>query len=228
MLDTLFHGIFDSAGTSVISIDQFLLCVGVSLVIGLSIAFAAAWKARQSFSFLSALVALPVLSCMVIMMVNGNIGLGVATAGTFSLVRFRSAAGTAKEMALVFLSMVAGLIAGMGYLAYALLFAVILGGVFLMTNLLDPAAKGLKRKLRVTVPEDLDYTGMFQQTLSAYCKDWKLLQVKTTNMGALFRLTYDVTLRDPAREKAMIDELRLHNGNLEISIAQAEMADSDL
>ena len=228
MLNNLFQGIFDTSTTAVIAADQFLLCVGVSLLIGAFIAFVASRKARQSFSFLSTLVALPALSCVVIMMVNGNIGLGVATAGTFSLVRFRSAAGTAKEMALIFLCMVAGLIAGMGYLAYAALFALVLGLVFLLTNLLDPAAKGLKRRLRVTVPEDLDYTGIFQSTLSNYCKSWKLLQVKTTNMGALFRLTYDVTLREAAKEKAFLDELRLHNGNLEISLAEAETGDTEL
>ena len=162
------------------------------------------------------------------MMVNGNVGVGVATAGTFSLVRFRSAAGSAKEMALIFLCMVAGLIAGMGYLAYAALFALILCVIYLVTNLFDPAAKGLRRRLRVTVPEDLDYTGVFQDALTAYCKDWKLMQVKTVNMGALFRLTYDVTLKDAGREKLFIDDLRLQNGNLEISIAEAETADSDL
>jgi hypothetical protein len=96
------------------------------------------------------------------------------------------------------------------------------------TSLFDPDAKGLRRRLRVTVPEDLDYTGIFQNTLSTYCKSWKLTQVKTINMGALFRLTYNITLRDAGKEKAFIDDLRLQNGNLEISIAEAEMQDSDL
>ena len=131
-------------------------------------------------------------------------------------------------MALIFLCMVAGLIAGMGYLAYAALFTVILCVIYLVTNLFDPAAKGLRRRLRVTVPEDLDYTGIFQSTLSVYCKDWKLVQVKTINMGALFRLTYDVTLKEAAKEKVFIDDLRLQNGNLEISLAEAETTDSDL
>ena len=228
MLENLFKGVFDSNFVSVISMDKFLLCVGVALLIGGAVAFTASRKSRLSFSFLTTLLTLPALSCVVIMMVNGNIGVGVATAGTFSLVRFRSAAGSAKEMALIFLCMVAGLIAGMGYLAYAALFTVILCVIYLVTNLFDPAAKGLHRRLRVTVPEDLDYTGIFQGTLSTYCKSWKLTQVKTVNMGALFRLTYDITLRDAGKEKAFIDDLRLQNGNLEISIAEAEMTDSDL
>ena len=100
--------------------------------------------------------------------------------------------------------------------------------IYLVTNLFDPAVKGLHRRLRVTVPEDLDYTGIFQNTLAAYCKDWKLAQVKTINMGALFRLTYDVTLKDQGKEKQFIDDLRLQNGNLEISIAEAETVESDL
>ena len=228
MLENLFKGVFDSNFVSVISMDKFLLCVGVALLIGGAVAFTASRKSRLSFSFLTTLLTLPALSCVVIMMVNGNIGVGVATAGTFSLVRFRSAAGSAKEMALIFLCMVAGLIAGMGYLAYATLFALVLCIIYLITSLFDPAAKGLHRRLRVTVPEDLDYTGIFQNTLSTYCKSWKLTQVKTVNMGSLFRLTYDITLRDAGKEKAFIDDLRLQNGNLEISIAEAETTDSDL
>ena len=228
MLDNLFQGVFDSNYVNVISVDKFLLCVAVSLLIGGAVAFTASRKTRLSFSFLTTLLTLPALSCVVIMMVNGNVGVGVATAGTFSLVRFRSAAGSAKEMALIFLCMVAGLLAGMGYLAYAALFALILCVIYLVTNLFDPAVKGLRRRLRVTVPEDLDYTGIFQNTLAAYCKDWKLAQVKTVNMGALFRLTYVITLKDQGREKQFIDDLRLQNGNLEISIAEAETVESEL
>ena len=106
--------------------------------------------------------------------------------------------------------------------------AVILCVVFLTTNIFDAAANGRKRRLRVTVPEDLNYTEIFHDTLAAYCKRWKLVQVKTTNMGSLFRLTYDVTLLEPGKEKAFIDALRLENGNLEISICEAETQESDL
>ena len=229
MLNDLFKGVFDSANTTVIPAGTFLLCVLVSLLSGCCIAFTASRKAQASHGFLSSLIALPALSCVVIMMVNGNVGAGVATAGAFSLVRFRSAAGSAKEIALIFLSMVAGLIAGMGYLAYAALFTLILCAVFFFTTLLDPAAQGKRRVLTVTVPEDLDYTGVFDLALGAYCKDWKLIQVKTVNMGALFRLKYLLTLKDPAQEKALIDLLRTRNGNLEIAMAQApDTAESDL
>ncbi len=228
MLNDIFKGIFDSSSTLVIPIGQFLLCLAVSLLIGGCIAFTASRKSRFSHSFLTTLAALPVLSCVVIMMVNGNVGAGVATAGAFSLVRFRSASGSAKEIALIFLSMVAGLIAGMGYLAYAVLFGVIFSLFFLILGRFDPAAKGLKKQLRITIPEDLDYSGVFDGLLNAYCSAWRLNAVKTTNMGSLFRLTYEVTLRHNAREKEFMDQLRQHNGNLEISLAQGETLASDL
>ena len=228
MLDNLFQGIFDSASTTVISVENFLLCVGVALVIGAGIAFCASRRNKFTHSFLAALAALPALVCVTIMMVNGNIGAGVATAGTFSLVRFRSGAGSAKEMTLIFLSMVAGLIAGMGYLAYAALFTLILCLVFMLMGFMDPEAKGLKKSLRITVPEDLNYSGAFDGILNIYCAQWSLDQVKTTNMGALFKLKYSVTLKKTANEKELIDQLRTRNGNLEIAICQGDMGESEL
>ena len=228
MLNTIFKGIFDSASVTVISAADFLLCVGVALLIGGLIALAASRKTGYTNSFLVSLFALPALSCVVIMMVNGNVGAGVATAGAFSLVRFRSAAGSAKEIALIFLAMVAGLIAGMGYLAYAALFTLILCLIFYLAGRADPEAKGLNKTLRVTIPEDLDYSGVFDETLRAYCTAWDLKQVKTVNMGSLFRLKYDVTLRPGKSEKEFIVRLRCYNGNLEITMAQAETAASEL
>ena len=228
MLDSIFQGIFDSASTTVIPVGQFLLCMAVSLLIGAGIAFSASRRASFNHSFLAALAALPALVCATIMMVNGNVGAGVATAGAFSLVRFRSAPGTAREIALIFLAMVAGLIAGMGYLAYAALFALILSLIFLLLGRFDPEARGLKKALRITIPEDLDYDGVFDGLLNDFCSEWALKQVKTTNMGSLFRLSYALTLREGVSEKEFIDKLRCHNGNLEIAISQAESAASDL
>lgn len=228
MLETIFRGIFDSASVTVIPAGQFLLCVGVALAIGGLIALTASRRTGYTHSFLVSLFALPALSCVTIMMVNGNIGAGVATAGAFSLVRFRSAAGSAKEIALIFLAMVAGLIAGMGYLAYAVLFALILCALFLIMASRDPAARGLKKTLRITIPENLNYEGVFDGLLNKYCTGWKLEQVKTTNMGSMFKLRYDLTLRPGVSEKEMIDQLRCHNGNLEITLAQAANAASDL
>ena len=231
MLEKLFRGVFDTEMISVISVGDFLLCIGVSLVVGLILALGYMYKSRYTKSFIVTLALLPAVVCAVIMMVNGNIGAGVAVAGAFSLVRFRSVPGSAKEIAMLFLAMGAGLIAGMGYLAYAVLFAVILCALVLLYNRLDLGTKkhADKRKvLRVTIPEDLNYTDVFEDIFAEYTEEHALVQVKTTNMGSMFRLTYEVTLKDPSREKEMIDQLRCRNGNLEISISRQETPVAEL
>lgn len=231
MLNTIFGGIFDSQLTSVISVWDFLLCLAVSLLVGLLLAGMYTYKNRYTKGFLVTLATLPAVVCVVIMMVNGNIGTGVAVAGAFSLVRFRSAPGTAKEIGALFLAMCTGLIAGMGYLAYAVLFAVILGGVMLLYSKFDFGAKKNEEKykvLHITIPEDLDYTGVFDEIFDEYTVSHELVQVKTTNMGSLFKLTYHLTLNHQESEKELIDKLRCRNGNLEISVSHQETAVCEL
>lgn len=230
MLDTLFKGIFDSSTTSVISVSNFLLCVGLSLVLGIIMALSYTYKTRYTKSFLLTLAILPAVVCVVIMMVNGNVGTGVAVAGAFSLVRFRSAPGTAKEIGMIFLAMSAGLIAGMGYLGYAVLFTVILCLVFMLYNSLNFGEKRISsyKTMTVTIPEDLNYTEVFDDILKNYTNKYELRKVKTTNMGSMFRLTYDIALKDRAKEKEMIDAIRERNGNLEISISNQEVPNSEL
>ena len=220
-----FKGLFDTSTSVTISIKDFLLCVGVALVLGVFLAVVYAVKSRYTKSFLITLGILPAVVCIVIMMVNGNVGAGVAVAGAFSLVRFRSAAGTAKEIVVIFLAMAAGLVCGMGYLAYAALFTLIIGVIFLALQFIKiPQSKSvLKQKtLRITIPEDLDYTSIFNDIFDKYTTEYKLTNVKTSNMGSLFKLTYHLTEKDIAKEKEMIDELRIRNGNLEISISEQE------
>ena len=231
MPDSLFRGLFDSDLTRVISPADFLLCVGCSLILGLLIALAYLYRTRCTRSFVVTLALLPAVVCVVIMMVNGNVGAGVAVAGTFSLVRFRSAPGTAKEICAVFLAMAAGLIAGMGYLAYALVFTVILCAAFVLYNLLGLGA-GKKaaayKVVQITVPEDLDYTGVFDEVFAQSASSCELAGVKTTNMGSMFRLTYYVTLPGLDREKELIDALRRRNGNLEIMISRQDTSVTEL
>ena len=169
------------------------------------------------------LAILPAIVAVVIMMVNGNVGAGVAVAGAFSLVRFRSVPGTAKEIAIIFLAMATGLISGMGYLGIAVLFAVVLGLVFLVLNVspIGEADDRLKL-LKITIPEDLNYTDAFDDLFEKYTRNASLMDVKTTNMGSLFKLSYHIRLKDASQEKAFIDELRCRNGNLEISISRQE------
>ena len=213
MLDNLFSGVFDTAAVTISPVN-FLLCMGVSLVLGLALCAMTMWHSRSSGSYAVTLALLPAVVCVVIMMVNGNVGAGVAVAGAFSLVRFRSAPGTAREIAALFAAMGAGLIAGMGYLAYSVLFTALHLGER------NRDVKG--RTLHITIPESLDYTGVFDPVLAEYAESVQLQQVKSTNMGSLFKLTYDLTLRDTAKEKELIDALRCRNGNLEITISQQE------
>ena len=222
MLDSLFRGVFDTELTSVIVPADFLLCVGVSLLIGLLLCATTMWRTKSSASFMVTLALLPAVVCVVIMMVNGNVGTGVAVAGAFGLVRFRSAPGSAREIGAIFIAMGAGLIAGMGYLGYAALFSLIMGGVTMLYIALHLGEGNRNKTLHITIPEDLDYSGVFDPVLKEYTTGYTLKHVKTTNMGSLFKLTYDLTLRDPAKEKAFIDELRRRNGNLEISMSYQE------
>lgn len=231
MPDSIFRGLFDTDMTSVIRVSDFLLCMGCSLLIGLILSFGYMYRTRYTKSFIVTLALLPTVVCVVIMMVNGNIGAGVAVAGAFSLVRFRSVPGTAKEITMLFLAMGAGLIAGMGYLAFALLFTVILCAICVLYNHLDFGYKknmALYKTLNITIPEDLDYTGVFDDILKEYTASHELIRVKTTNMGSLFRLTYDLTLKDPGKEKEMIDKLRCRNGNLEITVSKQETTVTEL
>ena len=228
MLDSFFRGVFDTELTTVIAPADFLLCVGVSLLIGLLLCAMTMWRAKSSGSFVVTLALLPAVVCVVIMMVNGNVGAGVAVAGAFSLVRFRSAPGSAREIGAIFIAMGAGLMAGLGYLGYAVLFSLILGGVTMLYTAMHLGEGGRNKTLHITIPEDLDYTGVFDPVLKEYTTDYTLRHVNTTNMGSLFKLTYDLTLRDPAKEKAFIDELRRRNGNLEISVSYQETAAAGL
>lgn len=231
MLETIFGGLFDTDMTVVISVADFLLCILVSLVIGLLMAFGYMYKTRYTKSFVVTLALLPAVVCVVIMMVNGNVGAGVAVAGAFSLVRFRSVPGTAKEIGTLFLAMGAGLIAGMGYLGYAALFSLVMCAVFMLYNRLDFGARknaAVYKTIRVTIPEDLDYTGVFEQVFDPYTDSYVLTNVKTTNMGSMFRLTYDIVLKDAAKEKELIDKLRQRNGNLEISVSKQTTVTTEL
>ena len=231
MPDSIFRGLFDTDMTAVITVPDFLLCIGVSLILGLLLAFGYMYRSRYTKSFIITLTLLPAVVCVVIMMVNGNVGTGVAVAGAFSLVRFRSVPGTAKEITMLFLAMGAGLIAGMGYLGYAVLFTLILCLLTVCLNHLDfGAKKNIERykTLNITIPEDLDYTGVFDDIFNTYTTSREMVRVKTTNMGSMFRLTYNLVLKDPGKEKEMIDKLRCRNGNLEISVSKQETASAEL
>ena len=231
MPETIFRGLFDTDLTAVISLTDFLLCLGCSLGLGLILAFAYMHRSRYTKSFVVTLALLPGAVCVVILLVNGNVGTGVAVAGAFSLVRFRSVPGTAKEICMLFLAMGAGLVAGMGYLGFAAVFTLVMCSAFALYNRLDFGTRknaAVFKTLTVTIPEDLDYSGVFDDIFADFTHSHELFRVKTTNMGSMFKLTYDVELTDAAREKEMIDRLRCRNGNLEIVVSQQETVGTEL
>lgn len=231
MLQTVFKGVFDTELTPIISISDFCLCLGVTLLLGLVLACSYMYRTRYTKSFVVTLALLPAVVCVVIMMVNGNVGTGVAVAGAFSLVRFRSVPGTAREICTLFLAMGAGLMAGMGYLGYAALFTILMCAAFLLYNALGFGAKNhadAYLSLSITIPEDLDYSGVFDDIFAQYTSSFELIRVKTTNMGSLFKLTYLITLRETSKEKEMLDQLRCRNGNLEIAVSRQDTGSAEL
>ncbi len=226
-----FGGLFDTELTKTVKVTDFLLCVGIALLCGVLLALFYCYRTRYSRSFVATLALLPSVVCVVIMMVNGNLGAGVAVAGAFSLVRFRSAPGSAKEIGAIFLAMGAGLLSGMGYLGYAVLVSVLLGLFGMLCSRFSWGAGKTRARykvLRIMIPEDLDYSGVFDDLLSEYTSEHELVQVKTTNMGSIYRLTYNLTLKDERKEKEFIDKLRCRNGNLEITVSRQETVQSEL
>lgn len=215
---TSIYGAGDPLTVSVTSFD-FIICCMTSIVLGLACAFIYMFRHEYTKNFVVTLALLPLIVQMVITLVNGNLGAGIAVMGVFNLVRFRSIPGTAKDIGSVFLAMAIGLATGMGYLVLAVLFTIIVAIVnfaFVMTPLGNvPCPRQL---LRISIPEDLEYSGVFNEVLTKYTKENKLLTVETTNMGSLFSLEYSVVMKDENEQKSFIDELRCLNGNLKISL----------
>jgi len=223
MLDTLFSPIFAGSFT----VTDYLLCTFVSLFLGILIALAAGFRSGCSRSFLLTLILLPPIVQTVIMLVNGNIGTGVAVAGAFSLVRFRSAPGSAREIAGIFLAMAAGFAAAVGYIGIAVLFTLILCAVLAVFSLVI-GLDSRERELRITVPESLNYAHAFDDIFAEFAPGARLVSAKTTNMGSLYRLRYTLRMKDPEREKEMMDALRCRNGNLEIQLGIAAQHTEEL
>lgn len=227
----MLESVLTSEATGALSVGGFLICIVSALVLGAAITVVYRLCSETTKSFSVTLATLPAIVCVVILMVSGSLGAGVAVAGTFSLVRFRSAPGTAREIGAIFTAMAVGLACGMGYPVFALMFTAILCAVYLLyqkTGFGENRNEPMRRELRITVPEDLEYGGMFDDILARYASESRLAQVKTTNLGSLNRLTYDVTLREAGTEKAFIDALRCRNGNLEISLTARGEAASEL
>lgn len=210
--------LFSDTNTSSITITDFLICTTVSLVLGFIIACVFKHKSNVSKSFVITLALLPVIVQMVIMLVNGNLGTGVAVMGAFSLIRFRSAPGAARDICSIFLAMATGIATGTGNIMIAVIFTFILCGVTLFYSYISFGEnKRDEKELKITIPESLDYSDVFDDIFEKYTLKCKLTGVKTSNMGSLYKLSYDIILKNQSEEKQMIDEIRCRNGNLEIS-----------
>ena len=227
-MEQLFGSIFSG---STITVGEFFIIIGVSLLLGIVYSFICSYKSKSSKSFYISTSLIPVAVAMVIMLVNGNIGVGVAVAGAFGLVRFRSAQGSAKEIVEIFIAMASGLALGVGYVAYAVIFTVIAAICLLLFDkfrVFEKKINPLEKVLKITIPEDLDYNEVFNDLFARYTKENELIRVKSTNMGSMFKLTYNIVLNDYKLEKEFVDQLRCRNGNLEILIERCDFQTQDL
>lgn len=211
---------FNSIISGPMTASVYFICLAAACGCGILTAMAAAFRSRNTKSFLICLVLLPMIVETVIIMVNGNIGTGVAVMGAFSLVRFRSVPGKAKDIASIFLAMTAGLACAAGYVFIALVFTAIVSALMVLLTWL-PVGGGQTLELHMTIPETLSFSGAFDDLFAKYTTDCRLIKVKTTNMGSLYKLQYQMRLKDAGKMQEFMDQLRCRNGNLEVAILEA-------
>lgn len=223
MLDNIFGSVLNltSNGTTTLTIEGAIVCTLASLVMGMVIAFVYMYKNTYRKSFVMTLALLPAIVQIVIMLVNGNLGVGVAVMGAFNLVRFRSIPGSAREIGTIFMAMAIGLTTGMGYIGYGFVFLFILAIANILLTTFSFGEGSLEEKeLKITIPENLDYADIFDDLFEKYVKQVSLIQVRTVNMGSMFELKYMIRMKSDVNEKEFIDAIRCRNGNLNISIGR--------
>ncbi len=232
MLDKLFDSIIHQSGVDVTRVDfkTFLICTLVAIAVGVVVAFTYTLKnSSYSRNFIITLAIMPVVVAVVILLVN-SLTTGIAIAGIFNLVRFRSIPGTSREIANIFMATVAGVAIGTGYIGYGILFVIIIVAVnmvFSFTKIGTP--KSTKNKvLKVTVPESLDFEGIFDDLFEKYTTKCEIDRIKTSSMGTLYQITYNITLKHGVSEKEMIDEIRCRNGNLDVMCSRAAMDNASM
>lgn len=212
---------FDSIYSATVTVSEYFIMAAAALVSGVIFAWLMSFKVRSTKRFFIVNAILPFTIATVITFVSGNIGAGVAFGGAFALIRFRSAQGSADELASILMAMCSGVAFGMGYIAYGVIILLCLAALFFLLSMLPifEHKKATQEKLlKITIPESLDYTDVFDDIFRHYLLSSESEGVKTTGMGSMFRLSFKIKMKDPAEEKAFIDELRTKNGNLEISL----------
>ena len=219
----MFNSIFDTTSTG-LGIDTALICAAVALVLGVVVAFTHMKTSKTSKGFLITLATLPLLVMAVMIMINGNLGTSIAILGAFSLIRFRSIQGDAKELLSIFFVMMIGLALGMGHVLFSIVItaiAVVAIVFFSFTHFLEPNT--YNRTLKIVIPEDLDYDEVFEDIFEKYTTNAELVRMKTMNMGSLYKLTYDVTMKRSVKEKEFLDEIRVKNCNLKVLLSQPNL-----
>jgi uncharacterized membrane protein YhiD involved in acid resistance len=214
---------------AVIEVGDFWLCLAAAVVLGVLVAVCYMYKNDFSKNLVISIALLPTIVAVLIMLVNGNIGAGVAVGGVFALTRFRSAQGTAKEITHIFLAMAIGLTLGLGYVGIAIIMSVVVEGLnFVFTITKFGVINDTRRTLKVTIPENLDYTNLFDDLFEKYTSYHMLEKVKLRNLGTMFRLSYTITLKNESQEKAFLDEIRMRNGNLDVLCSKLQSEREEL
>lgn len=214
----------NSITTSGLNLSNILICAAMSIVLGLIIALVNKKTANYSKNFAMTLAILPILVQVVVMMVNGNLGTGVAILGAFSLVRFRSIPGTSREIMSVFFAMSVGLATGTGFIWFAAMITAIVSALIIAFDYLKIFdSNSSSQTLKITMPEDINHDEAFAAVFEKYKVPATLERIKTKNMGSLFELTYIVTLLDSTDRKKFINDLRVRNGNLAISLFESKL-----
>ena len=221
--------LFSSIFTSTFTLGQFLIAVLASMVLGFVVSIYYMFRNTYSKSFVPSLILIPAIECVVIIMINGNMGAGIAVAGSFALIRFRSARGSAKDLTAIFMAMAIGIICGTGYIGIAVLFTLIVCAVGMFLSFAKYGeCDGKMRYLKITVPENLNYDEAFEEVLDNYCSSYEIEKVKTLSLGSLFRVDYSIVMKDTSKIKEMIDDLRIRNNNLEIVCGKEAVSKEEL
>ena len=228
----MFESIFTSTADNSINISQAAISLGASIVIGVIIAIVYMYISKKEGyqkNFIIGLLMLPAVVSVVILLVGSNVARAFSMAGAFALVRFRSVPGSAKDIAIVFFAMASGLACGLGYVTFACVFVVIMIVILILLTVFNFAQPHTDiKQLRITIPESLNYSDVFDDVMNKFTEKAELRKVKTTNMGTMFELSYNVVVKDSVNEKEFIDNLRMRNGNLNISLSVAENDNNNL
>lgn len=212
-----------------VTMGSALICIAVAFLMGGVISFIHKLTTKTTPNFLLTLTILPALVQIVIFLVNGNLGTAFAVAGAFSLVRFRSMPGNSKEILSIFWAMATGLGLGMGYVVYTVITTIIIAFIVLIvTNITNKITDLSERKLKIIIPENLDYEELFKDLLEKYTDKNELRKVKTTNMGSMYELCYIVSMKKNIKEKEFLDEIRCRNGNMLVMLERRELGEVEL